>query len=139
MPGKNIKAFLDANTIISGLLFKGNEATLLELGRIKAINLQTNEYVIQETTRVLKRPEFQITQKETSELLRYLNTCLTVTMNPPKKEINQNMELLNDKKDIPIALSAQQPEITHHVTGDKELLEKHPKATTTQQLFKQIL
>jgi predicted nucleic acid-binding protein len=139
MSGKNTKAFLDANTIISGLLFEGNEATLLELGRIKAINLETNNYVIEETSQVLQRPEFQLTQTETTGLLRYLNTCLTVTKNPSNKTITQNIELLNDKKDIPVALGALQPEITHLVTGDKELLEKIPKAITTRQLLEQIL
>jgi len=139
MSGKNIKAFLDANTIISGLLFEGNEATLLELGRIKAINLETNNYVIEEASRVLQRPELQLTQKETTDLLRYLNTCLTVTKNPSNETLTQNYELLNDKKDIPVALGALQPEITYLVTGDKELLEKIPKAITTRQLLEQTL
>lgn len=100
MSGRNIKAFLDSNTIISGLLFEGNEATLLELGRIKAIQLITNQYVIDEVTQVLKRPEFNITTREIQSLTRYLYTCLTITENPPKEVIQEHTNMLNDKKDI---------------------------------------
>ncbi|MCB2172589.1 putative toxin-antitoxin system toxin component, PIN family [archaeon] len=140
MLGRNIKAFLDSNTIISGLLFEGNEATLLELGRIKAIQLITNQYVIDEVKQVLTRPEFNLTTEENRGLTRYLNTCLTITEDPPKEAIEGNINMLNDKKDIPVALGAIQSKTDYLVTGDKEL-QNHPNlpTITTKNLLDKIL
>ena len=140
MPGKNIKAFLDANTIISGLLFHGNEATLLELGRISAIQLVTNRYVMGEVTAVLKREEFSLTPKEITGLTQYIHECLTVIENPPNELVQEKMGLLADKKDIPVAIGALNHRIDYLVTGDKELLEKESlPSITTKNLLKQIL
>lgn len=50
-----MKVFVDANTIVSGLLFVGNDAVLLELGRLRALRLVTNEYVFGEVREILKR------------------------------------------------------------------------------------
>jgi putative PIN family toxin of toxin-antitoxin system len=139
MSGKNIKAFLDANTIVSGLLFTGNEATLLELGRIKAIELITNKYVIEEVSNVLARPEFNLTPREIKGLQSYLYLCLNIYENPSKDEIDQNLSLLNDKKDTLVALGSQQANTDYLVTGDKELLEKIKNAITTRLLLEKIL
>jgi putative PIN family toxin of toxin-antitoxin system len=139
MSGKNIRAFLDANTIVSGLLFTGNEATLLELGRIKAIELITNKYVYEEVSNVLARPEFNLTPREIKGLQSYLYLCLDIYENPSKDEIDQNLSLLNDKKDTLVALGSQQANADYLVTGDKELLEKIKNAITTRLLLEEIL
>lgn len=140
MPGKNIKAFLDANTIISGLLFHGNEATLLELGRIRAVKLVTNHYVMGEVTAVLNRKEFSLTPEEITGLTRKIHECLTVFENPPNGLVQEKMDLLDDKKDIPVALGDLNPGIDYLVTGDKELLEKESlPSITTKNLLKQII
>ena len=55
-----MRAFVDANTIVSGLLFAGNEAVLLELGRLRALRLLTNEYVLGEVRAALKRQELRL-------------------------------------------------------------------------------
>ena len=139
MSGKNIRAFLDANTIVSGLLFTGNEATLLELGRIKAIELITNKYVYEEVSNVYARPEFNLTPREIKGLQSYLYLCLDIYENPSKDEIDQNLSLLNDKKDTLVALGSQQANADYLVTGDKELLEKIKNAITTRLLLEKIL
>jgi len=94
---------------------------------------------MEEITSVLNRPEFNITREELTQLLRYLHTCLTVNPNPTQETINNNINLLNDKKDIPVALGAQQTQADHLITGDKEILEKTPNATTTRTLLEKIL
>jgi putative PIN family toxin of toxin-antitoxin system len=139
MSGRSIKAFLDANTIISGLLFKGNEATLLELGRVKAIELVTNYYVIEEVSNVLKRGEFGLDVEEVNGLFKYLYTCLTVIENPSKEVIQENINLLDDKKDIPVAIGVAYSDADILVTGDKEILEKITSASTTKKLLEKIL
>jgi len=49
--------------------------------------------------------------------------CVTVTEDPPEEEILSNLNLLRDKKDIPVALGARSSCSDYLVTGDKELLE----------------
>jgi putative PIN family toxin of toxin-antitoxin system len=140
MSGRNIKAFLDANIIISGLLFDGNEAVLLELGRVKAMELVTNRYILQEVRAVLRRDEFKLSSEEIQGLERYLHKCLTVMENPSRREIINNLDLLNDKKDIPVALGARESGADYLVTGDKELLQKESLNTiTTRDPLDQIL
>jgi predicted nucleic acid-binding protein len=99
----------------------------------------TNQYVILEVTQVLNRAEFNITREEQTRLHRYLHTCLTVTPNPTQETINNHINLLNDKKDIPVALGAQQTQADYLITGDKEILEKIPNAVTTKKLLEKIL
>jgi len=140
MSGRNIRAFLDSNTILSGLLFEGNESALLELGRIKAITLVTNQYVIAEVTQVLHRPEFNLTEEEIAGLLRYLNVCLTILEPPSKETIREHHDMLNDKKDIPVALGANQSKADYLVTGDKELQKlSEIQVITTRHLLEKIL
>ena len=106
------------------MLFEGNEATLLELGRIGAVRLVTNDYALTEAQAVLRRCEFSLTDEEFTGLIRYLYECLTVTEDPENDEVLSNSGLLRDKKDIPVALGAMDSGSDYLVTGDKELSEK---------------
>ncbi len=141
MSGKKpLNAFVDANIIISGLFFEGNEATLLELGRVDAITLLTNNYVLTEVRMVLRRAVFSLTDDEYTGLIRYLHECLTAIEDPPNEEILSHSSLLADKKDIPVALGAMNSGSDYLVTGDKELLDKlKPLAITTSTLLKLVL
>jgi len=118
---------------VSGLLFEGNEAALLELGRVGAVKLQTNHYVLSEVSAVLRRREFQLTEDEIEGLTRYLHTCISVAEDPSDEDIASNLRLLKDRKDIPVALGAMSQGSDYLVTGDKELLEAPsiPSITTT--------
>ena len=137
---KPLNAFVDANIIVSGLLFEGNEATLLELGRVDAITLLTNNYVLTEVRMVLRRAVFSLTDEEYTGLIRYLHECLTAIEDPSVEEILSHVSLLTDKKDIPVALGAMNSGSDYLVTGDKELLEKlKPLSITTSTLLKLVL
>lgn len=88
-----------------------------------AVRLLTNNYVLAEVRSVLRRPEFSLTDEESEGLTRYLHMSVTVTEDPPEEEILSNLNLLRDKKDIPVALGARSSNSDYLVTGDKELLE----------------
>jgi len=90
---------------------------------VGAVRLLTNNYVLAEVRSVLRRPEFSLTDEESEGLTRYLHMCVTVTEDPPEEEILSNLNLLRDKKDIPVALGARSSCSDYLVTGDKELLE----------------
>ncbi|MCJ7573764.1 hypothetical protein MUO93_05805 [Candidatus Bathyarchaeota archaeon] len=122
------------------MLFEGNEATLLELGRIGAVRLVTNVYVLTEVQAVLRRGEFSLTDEEFTGLIRYLHECLTVAEDPANDEVLSNSGLLRDKKDIPVALGAMDSGSDYLVTGDKELSEKlDALSITTSSLLQLIL
>ena len=85
--GRSVRIFLDANTVVSGILFKGNGATLLELGRIKPVELVTNFYVLEEVTRVIRRKEFGLDLGEVNGLINYVHECITTLEDPSSNEI----------------------------------------------------
>ena len=47
------RVFIDTNTLVSGLLFAGNEAKLLNLALDEKIKLVMSEQVVEETKRTL--------------------------------------------------------------------------------------
>ena len=138
-----MKVFVDANTIVSGLLFVGNESVLLELGRLRALRLVSNEYVAQEVKLVLKREEFSLEDEERQQLLRYTLECISVVENPPEEEIKKHYDLLRDKKDLPVVLGAKKENCDYLVTGDRELLSKKVKlfvnSVTTSELLEKLV
>ena len=139
MSGRSVRVFLDANTLVSGLLFKGNESVLLELGRVRAVDLVTSFYVLEEVTRVLKREEFSLSPEEVQELVKYVHVCVTVLEDPSSEYIGDNLSLLDDKKDIPVALGYRESDADFLVSGDKELLNKVQGSTTTKRLLERLL
>jgi len=138
-----MKVFVDANTIVSGLLFVGNEATLLELGRLRALRLMINEYVLGEVREVLKREEFRLTEEERQRLMRYTLECTSVVENPPREDIKKHHNLLKDKKDLPVVVGAKKESCDYLVTGDKELLsekiKKFANSITTSALLEKLI
>ncbi len=137
-----MRVFVDANTIVSGLLFEGNEATLLELGRLRALRLITNEYVLKEVKAVLERKEFGLSEGELRGLVRYVSECISIVENPPEKEIRGHYNLLRDKKDLPVVVGAKIENSDYLVTGDKELLSEKVKrfvnTITTSELLEKL-
>jgi putative PIN family toxin of toxin-antitoxin system len=138
-----MKVFVDANTIVSGLLFVDNEATLLELGRLGALRLVTNEYVLKEIREVLKKEKFRLTEEERQHLMKYTLECILVVENPSNEEIKKHYDLLVDKKDLPVVVGAKKENCECLVTGDKELLSKRVKefvnSTTTSELLGKLI
>jgi predicted nucleic acid-binding protein len=111
----------------------------LELGRVGAVRLQTNHYVLSEASAVLRRPEFNVTPEETESLIRYLHACMTVKEDPPDEEILSNLHFLNDRKDILVALGAIDSGADYLVTGDKELLKAQLTPTITTRKLLQLI
>ncbi len=138
-----MKVFVDANTIVSGLLFAGNEAVLLELGRLKALHLVTNEYVLREVREVLRRDDFHLTDEEQRHLVKYTLECTSIAEDPLKEDIEKHYDLIEDKKDLPIVVGAKKENCECLVTGDKELLSGRVKqfvnSITTSELLRRLV
>ena len=134
-----LRIFVDANTVVSGLLFEGNEAALLRLGRIGACRLVTTDYVMEEVARVLRADEFRLTREETESLIAFANNSLQVHKDLRQGEISEYIPKLHDKKDAHVWAGFELLACDLLVTGDKELLKKVPKARTTRQTLNLLL
>lgn len=117
------KYFLDANILISGLLWKGNERKLLLLGEKRELTLLTSVYVLKEVEDVLE--EFGFDEEKIAETLVYLHSFIDLT-DVSKKEVEKYLDVLDDKDDVPV-LAASIKSKSILVTGDKELVEKGKK------------
>ncbi len=115
--------FLDANVVISGLLWKGNERMLLESGDEGKVALVTSVYVLREVEDVLKRMNFD--EDKVDEFVIYLRSFIELK-DATLKDVKKYWDALNDKSDVPILAAAIKAKCVL-VTGDKELLSKGSK------------
>lgn len=138
--GRNqLKVFVDANTVVSGLVFEGNEALLLKLGSMGACILVTTRYVMNEVSRVLRAKEFGLSEDEAAWLLSFTNRCANVHASVNPAELRRYFGRLNDKKDLHVFAAYEKLRCDVLVTGDKELLEKVNGAKTTRQAINMLL
>ena len=114
------KYFLDANVIISGLLWKGNERRLLEQGEESKGSLVTSVYVLKEVEDVLREMKFD--EYKVDEFLIYLNSFIELK-DASIEDVRKYWDALKDKSDVPVLAAAIKSK-TILVTGDKELLSK---------------
>ncbi len=135
---KQLKIFVDANTIVSGLLFEGNEALLLRLGRIGLCMLVTSQHVVDEVAQVLRMGEFQLGEEVVS-LLSYVHRSMRVYGSLRPEQLRKYSPRLQDKKDVHVLAAVHELKCDILVTGDKELLEKVTGARTTRQTLETLL
>ena len=134
-----MKLFVDANTLVSGLVFAGNERSLLELGRLRVCDLVTNTYVMDEVREVLARPHLDLSSDEHSRALMFLAQCVTVLDDPPTETIRSAARRLRDADDLPVLLGFEESRSDYLVTGDRRLRQRVPKSLTTRAALRRIL
>lgn len=115
--------FLDANIIISGLLWKGNERKLLDLGEEGEIVIITSVYVLKEVEDVLREMKFD--EDKVDEFIIYLRSFIELK-DAALKDVKKYWDALKDKSDVPVLAAAINSKAIL-VTGDKELLLKGVK------------
>lgn len=126
--------FLDANILISGMLWDGNERKLLQMGEKKKIKLLTSVYVLKEVEAVLE--EFDFDDEKIAESLVYLNSFIQL-VDVSKVEVEKYWDALDDKADVPV-LAAAVKSSSILVTGDKRLAERG-KTHVTVKSTKEVL
>jgi putative PIN family toxin of toxin-antitoxin system len=109
---RKARVFVDANTIISGLFFKGPENDLLVLGALGSVELITCTFVIEEVREVVRR-KFPHGYSKLDVALSAL-TVLETEYDPCVKE------LIRDKRDMPILATALKYKPDCLVTGDSD-------------------
>ena len=134
-----MKLFVDANTLVSGLVFEGNESLLLELGRLGVCELVCNDYVREEVRDVLSRPHLGLAHDEQVRALRILARCVTIVEDPPVADVRAAKDRLSDPKDVPVLLGFEGSACDLLVTGDRRLRSEVPKAVTSRAALRLLL
>ncbi|MBI4653443.1 MAG: putative toxin-antitoxin system toxin component, PIN family [Nitrospirae bacterium] len=115
------KVVLDTNTLISGLLWNGNEARILEKSERKEIHLFVSMEILNKLEGVLKREKFskKLEGKEYAVEKAVAKIALFVTLVEAGHTINVIKEDPDDNRVLECAISAQATVI---VSGDSHLL-----------------
>lgn len=115
------KVVLDTNTLISGLLWDGNEARILEKAERKEIHLFVSMEILDELEGVLKREKFskKLEGKEYTVEKAVAKIALIATLVEARHTINVIKEDPDDNRVLECAMSAQAIVI---VSGDSHLL-----------------
>jgi len=116
------KVVLDTNTLISGLLWDGNEARVIEKAENKEIKLFISPELIEELEGVLKREKFcnRLEGKEYTVDKAVSKIALIATLIKPTHKINVIQEDSEDNRVLECAVSAKVDVI---VSGDSHLLD----------------
>ena len=134
-----MKLFVDADTLISGLLFQGNERLLLELGRYGTCDLTTIEYVRGEVREFLARPRVGLSANEQRRLMVILDHSVIALGDPPAENVREALGRLRDEDDLPVLVGFEASGADYLVTGDRELKRVAPKAIHTRRALELLL
>ncbi len=133
-----MRIFIDANTLISGIVFKGYEHEVMKLAAKKKAELITSEDVLQEVLGVLQR-KFPSKAYLIEEFLKLSEIKIITKTNYRKLIEHQNIENKEDLHVLAAAIASNSEQI---VTGDKQLLElktyKGIKIVRSTQLLSQF-
>lgn len=110
---------LDTNILISALVFRGQEHSLIQWLQIHLEPILWFPTLEHEITDVLQR-KFATVDIDWTDVFP-TGTRMTVT-EPPSEHIGQAVEVLRDPKDAPILAAVRFYQTDFLVTGDKDLL-----------------
>jgi predicted nucleic acid-binding protein len=134
-----VKLFVDANTLISGLLYRGNESLLLELGRYGTCDLVTMQYVRGEVEDFLRHPALGLSGEERRKLMAIHDRSVFVSGDPPREKIRDVRGRIRDEHDLPVLAGFEASWADYLVTGDRELRQATPKGITTRRALELLL
>ena len=131
-----MRLFVDANTLVSALVFDGNESLLLDLCRLGVCTLVTNEYVREEVRDVLARPRLNLTEEDRDGAMAVLARCIVFLDDPPIGTVKAARGRVTDGADLPILVGFEHSGCDFLVTGDRRLRRFVPKAITTREALR---
>jgi putative PIN family toxin of toxin-antitoxin system len=124
----NDRYFLDANILISGIIWNGNERKLLLLGENRKLTLVTSMYVFRDIQDVFE--DFGFSSQKIAESLVYLRSFMDL-VDATDVEVEKCWDILDDKGDVPV-LAAAIKSRSILVTGDKKLIKQENKYVTVK-------
>jgi putative PIN family toxin of toxin-antitoxin system len=115
------KVVLDTNALISGLLWDGNEATIIEKAEKREIQQFISPKILKELGGVLKREKFtkRLEEKEYTVEKAVTKIALIATLIGPNINISEIKEDPDDNRVLECAVSAK---VDFIISGDNHLL-----------------
>ncbi len=131
------RVFIDTNTLVSGLLFVGNEAKLLDLALDGKIKLVISEQVVEETRRTLVE-KFRLNPAISSVVVVGWSKAAEI-VEASKREAEKFKDLTG-AKDAQILAAAVKSKADFFVSGDRifhqEKIKRMINVVTTKQFLK---
>ncbi len=113
-----MRGLWDTNVVVAGLVFaRGQAAHALYSGWERWPQLLITQWIDAEAARILEA-KFHVAEVWPGVRSRFL-----VLADPPDATIAEWVEVVRDPQDAPIVAACVWHQITHLVTGDKDLLE----------------
>jgi hypothetical protein len=113
-----LRAVLDTNILVSGILFKkGPQAVLLRLARLGKFEAVLSLDIISELKAVLLRSKFKLTEKDVDGTIRELLKFCKIVVSNKKLDI-----VKEDPKDNMILEAAVSSRADYIISGDNHLL-----------------
>lgn len=112
-----LRAVFDTNTLISGILHSGKVKTLVDAAVEGRIQLITSEEIIEEFSRVIKRPKFRLSKQQQRIFVNFVSNLATVV------ETKSDFKVIKDDPADNIILNcAFDGKADYIVSGDEHLL-----------------
>ena len=135
------KIFIDANVIISGTFFEGNESKLISL---EDVDLYTSDVVIEEVKDVAMRKFKSLKMEDKRIALMEIESSLVdfeviVKEKDYKKNIGKAKKLIRKGKDLKILAAVMTIKPDYFVTGDKDFHNLKIKQLVPVRYTKEVL
>ncbi|SRR5260221_10274478 len=129
-PSHKLRVMVDANVLISGVVWPRWPYEILKDARQRRIELVLCPFIIEQAYRNV--------QKYFPDSLPYLGEVLalcdyTEVADPSLEEVDAQVELMRDPTDIPIAVAAINAQVDCFITTDKDFTDKVPENQQLQQ------
>jgi putative PIN family toxin of toxin-antitoxin system len=133
------RVFIDTNTLVSGLLFAGNEAKLLNLALDEKIKLVMSEQVVEETKRTLVE-KFMLNPAISSVVVVGWSKVAEI-VEAPREEAKKFRGLVG-AKDAKILAAALKSKADFFISGDRsfhqEKIKRMINVVTTRQFLRKL-
>ena len=117
-----MRAVVDTNTLVSGLLWRGNPFRILDAIFDNRVELCLTEELLAELSDVLRRPRLakQVAERglDADWSCSFIRERCSVLAPAASLEVPE----LRDRKDLPVLAAAQAAAVDLIITGDKDLL-----------------
>jgi predicted nucleic acid-binding protein len=127
-----LRVMADANILVAGVLFPRWFHEFLRHALRGDFTLVLSEQVVREATQRMARG----TVVEQQALAQFLDDCAYELLpDPSPEEVRQNVRLVRDPKDVPIALAAIAARVDYLVTNDKDLTAQDETTARLRQMI----
>lgn len=133
---REFRVMIDANVLIAGTVWPRWQYTILQHAIKGDFQLVLAPLII-ETAR---RHIIDIDKKQLPRFEQFLTDCSYEPVdNPTCKEVEQNLELVRDVADVPIALAAINSKVDYFVTYDRDFTDENETTEKVRQAIPGIM